>query len=158
MDPNLVLSDEQKKARFRKMIEKKGPSTSSSSMLSSQQMSSPNHDPYLPRSSNKLHATDARFGGQIRRSRTIDSISQFVKDSQKKRRYSGNKNPVTTMAETLLSSPDHIGKHDTIILNQYTVFFMFTILFKIVFELCTLLNNWEAENERFGKFFRFGYL
>ena len=112
MDPNLVLSDEQKKARFRKMIEKKGPSTSSSSMLSSQQMSSPNHDPYLPRSSNKLHATDARFGGQIRRSRTIDSISQFVKDSQKKRRYSGNKTPVTTMAETLLSSPDHVGKYD----------------------------------------------
>ena len=112
MDPNLVLSDEQKKARFRKMIEKKGPSTSSSSMLSSQQMSSPNHDSYLPRSSNKLHATDARFGGQIRRSRTIDSISQFVKDSQKKRRYSGNKNPVTTMAETLLSSPDHVGKYE----------------------------------------------
>ena len=131
MDPNLVLSDEQKKARFRKMIEKKGPSTSSSSMLSSQQMSSPNHDPYLPRSSNKLHATDARFGGQIRRSRTIDSISQFVKDSQKKRRYSGNKNPVTTMAETLLSSPDHVGEYensDNIILNQNSVLYLHNIM------------------------------
>ena len=131
------------------MIEKKGPSTSSSSMLSSQQMSSPNHDPYLPRSSNKLHATDARFGGQIRRSRTIDSISQFVKDSQKKRRYSGNKNPVTTMAETLLSSPDHVGKYensDNIILNQNTVFFIYTILFKAVFKLRTLLNNWFHKN------------
>ena len=131
MDPNLVLSDEQKKARFRKMIEKKGPSTSSSSMLSSQQMSSPNHDPYLPRSSNKLHATDARFGGQIRRSRTIDSISQFVKDSQKKRRYSGNKNPVTTMAETLLSSPDHVGKYeisDAIILKQNSVLYLHNIM------------------------------
>ena len=131
MDPNLVLSDEQKKARFRKMIEKKGPSTSSSSMLSSQQMSSPNHDPYLPRSSNKLHATDARFGGQIRRSRTIDSISQFVKDSQKKRRYSGNKNPVTTMAETLLSSPDHVGEYeisDAIILKQNSVLYLHNIM------------------------------
>ena len=94
-------------------------------------MSSPNHDPYLPRSSNKLHATDARFGGQIRRSRTIDSISQFVKDSQKKRRYSGNKNPVTTMAETLLSSPDHVGEYensDNIILNQNSVLYLHNIM------------------------------
>merc|ERR1719225_115801 len=46
----------------------------------------------------KLHTTETRFGGQIRRSRTVDTVSPYVssKDGPRSRRFSGNKITTTT--------------------------------------------------------------
>ena len=143
MDPTLVLTDEQKKTRFRKMIDKKGgpsdsPITSPNSVTAaSSSRSNPNilvQEPKQPRVESgssriesssrrtefKLHTTETRFGGQIRRSRTVDSvISPFIssKEVPRSRRFSGNK--ISTSRKTDNINFEPIGKY--YFMNHYIV-------------------------------------
>ena len=144
MDPTLVLTDEQKKTRFRKMIDKKGPSDSpitspNSVTAASSSRSNPNilvQEPKQPRVESgsssriesssrrtefKLHTTETRFGGQIRRSRTVDSvISPFIssKEVPRSRRFSGNKIS-TSSRKTDNITFEPIGKY--YFMNRYIV-------------------------------------
>ena len=145
MDPSLVLSDEQKKTRFRKMIDKKGPNDTGNTTIISPNRSPnsagtsvvagngnssnlPNigvpQEPKQPRvelsSSSrrtefKLHTTETRFGGQIRRSRTVDTVSPYVssKDGPRSRRFSGNKITATTTTSRRTDNTnfESIGKY-----------------------------------------------
>ena len=147
MDPSLVLSDEQKKTRFRKMIDKKGPNDTITTTIISPNRSPnsagtsavagngntytsnlPNigvpQEPKQPRvelsSSSrrtefKLHTTETRFGGQIRRSRTVDTVSPYVssKDGPRSRRFSGNKITATTTTSRRTDNTnfESIGKY-----------------------------------------------
>ena len=146
MDPSLVLSDEQKKTRFRKMIDKKGPNDTITTTTIISPNRSPNsagtsaaagngntsnlpnigvpQEPKQPRvelsSSSrrtefKLHTTETRFGGQIRRSRTVDTVSPYVssKDGPRSRRFSGNKITATTTTSRRTDNTnfESIGKY-----------------------------------------------
>ena len=134
MDPTLVLTDEQKKTRFRKMIDKKGPNdtgpispnsgttasigNSSRSILPTipQEPKQPRIESSSSSSSQRtefkqLHTKETRFGGQIRRSRTVDTVSPYVssKDGMSRsRRFSGNK--ISTSRRTDNTSFEPIGK------------------------------------------------
>ena len=153
MDPSLVLSDEQKKTRFRKMIDKKGPNDTGGSTAIISPNRSPNsagtsvvagngntshlpnigvpQEPKQPRvelsSSSrrtefKLHTTETRFGGQIRRSRTVDTVSPYVssKDGPRSRRFSGNKiSTTTTSRRTDNTNFESISKYMKLIIVGY---------------------------------------
>ena len=143
MDPSLVLSDEQKKTRFRKMIDKKGPNDTITTTIISPNRSPnsagtsavagngntytsnlpnivvPQEPKQLSSSSRrtefKLHTTETRFGGQIRRSRTVDTVSPYVssKDGPRSRRFSGNKITATTTTSRRTDNTnfESIGKY-----------------------------------------------
>ena len=133
MDPTLVLSDEQKKTRFRKMIDKKGPNdtspispnsgtSASIGTVSRSILPTIPQEPKQPRLESpnsssqrtefkQLHTKETRFGGQIRRSRTVDTVSPYVssKDGMSRsRRFSGNK--ISTSRRTDNTSFEPIGK------------------------------------------------
>ena len=106
MDPNLVLSDEQKKARFRKMIEKKSPTpaaTTTSHSPSATQHSNANHETFLPRSEPKSHTTEQRFGGPIR-SRKFSGNKVITSRRTEKHRSSSEiaTSKITTFLWTIL--------------------------------------------------------
>ena len=97
MDPSLVLNDDQKRARFRKMHEKKPLSSAgcNSGILSGSSLSMMNMgaSTSVGHGDLKLHSTDSRFGGQIRRSKTMDSngspLHHVTREVLRVRKFSG---------------------------------------------------------------------
>lgn len=92
MDPSLVLNDDQKRARFRKMHEKK-PQSSAGTLLSGPVMVNISASSSVGHGDLKLHSMDSRFGGQIRRSKTLDStgppLQHVAREAFRARKFSG---------------------------------------------------------------------